>query len=106
MSNREIQKGENLTDELIGKMIGKIVQFYYSTSTGFPLTAIFRVVSLFTSIKAQNIIIGDFIAGEAIKSYLLKHRITGYKILTVKDLPLCIGYRHESLLFDELLRGK
>jgi hypothetical protein len=95
---------ESLTDELIGK----IVQFYYRTSTGYPLTVIFRVVSLFTSIEAQNIIIGDFIAGDTdIGQHvqLLKKRITGYKIVTVREFPLFIGYPHKSPLFDELLKG-
>ena len=97
--NREMEFPESL--------IGQIVQFYYSTSTGWPLTVLFKVVSvsLFTSIKSQNIIIGDFITGEAIIGYLFKHRITSYKILTVKELPLFLGYPHKSPLFDQLLRG-
>jgi hypothetical protein len=92
---------ESLTDELIGK----IVQFYYRTSTGYPLTVIFRINSLFTSIETQNIIIGDFIAGDTDIGHLLKKRITGYKIVTVREFPLFIGYPHKSSLFDELLKG-
>lgn len=93
---------ESLTDELIGK----IVQFYYRTSTGYPLTVIFRVVPLITSIEAQNIIIGDFIAGDTNIGYLLKKCITGYKIVTVREFPLFIQYPHISPLFDKLLKGE
>jgi len=92
--------------ELNDTLVGKIVQFYYHTSTGYPLTVIFRVVPLFTSIEAQNIIIGDFIAGDTDIGHLLKKRITGYKIVTVREFPLFIGYSHKSALFDELLKGE
>lgn len=120
MPSSEYQEGhENLTNELIDK----IVQFYFRTSTGWPLTVILRIVPLFTSIEKQNIIIGDFIAGETNplklhgifskdftsivlgRYYLLKERITGYKIVTVRDFPLFIGYPHKSPLFDKLLKG-
>ncbi len=45
----------------------------------------------------------DFYWGKSIRKLSIKN-ITEYKILTVKDLPLLIGYKYKSQLLDELLK--